>query len=67
MPERLPAVLEAVYGCFTIARGPGVTPMASESLYLATVLAESVDEPEAWGLASLIALSLSRAGATGAD
>lgn len=67
MPERLPAVLEAVYGCFTITRGPGVTPMAYESLYLATVLAESVDEPEAWGLASLIALSLSRAGATGAD
>ncbi|MEZ5152818.1 MAG: DUF6596 domain-containing protein [Rhodococcus zopfii] len=66
MSERLPAVLEAVYGCFTITRNLDVTPMGSESLYLATILAESVDEPEAWGLASLVALSLSRAGATGA-
>ncbi|MFZ2528390.1 MAG: DUF6596 domain-containing protein [Rhodococcus sp. (in: high G+C Gram-positive bacteria)] len=62
-PERIPAVLEAVYGCFTIARACGNIDMASEALYLATALAESVDEPEAWGLASLVALSLSRADA----
>lgn len=64
MPERIPAVLEAVYGCFTIARTCGDLAMASEALHLATTLAESVDEPEAWGLAALVALSLSRADTT---
>lgn len=68
MPERLPAVLEAVYGCFAIAwnDADGADPdtvesMAGESLYLAVTLASLLDEPEAWGLAALIALSLSRA------
>jgi RNA polymerase sigma-70 factor (ECF subfamily) len=68
MPERLPAVLEAVYGCFAIAwnDADGADPdtvesMAGESLYLAVTLAALLDEPEAWGLAALIALSLSRA------
>ncbi|WP_137810614.1 MULTISPECIES: DUF6596 domain-containing protein [unclassified Gordonia (in: high G+C Gram-positive bacteria)] len=68
MPERLPAVLEAVYGCFAIAwndaDGNGsdtVESMAGESLHLAVTLAALLDDPEAWGLAALIALSLSRA------
>lgn len=68
MPERLPAVLEAVYGCFAIAwsDADGADPdlvesMAGESLHLAVTLASLLDEPEAWGLAALIALSLSRA------
>ncbi|WP_439028809.1 RNA polymerase sigma factor [Gordonia terrae] len=68
MPERLPAVLEAVYGCFAKAWNDedGTNPdvaesMAGESLYLSVTLASLLDEPEAWGLAALIALSLSRA------
>ncbi|NKX79769.1 MULTISPECIES: RNA polymerase sigma factor [Gordonia] len=69
MPGRLPAVLEAVYGCFAIAWddatgcGPdAVESMTGEALYLAVTLASLLDvEPEAWGLAALIALSLSRA------
>lgn len=69
MPERLPWVLEAVYGCFAIAwaDADGTSPdatesMAGEALYLAFTLASLLDdEPEAWGLAALVALSLSRA------
>ncbi|WP_238419556.1 RNA polymerase sigma factor [Gordonia sp. 'Campus'] len=68
MPERLPAVLEAVYGCFASAwnDADGTNPdvvesMAGEALYLSVTLASLLDEPEAWGLAALIALSLSRA------
>ena len=68
MPERLPAVLEAVYGCFAIAwnDADGTDPdtvesMAGESLHLAVTLAALLNDPEAWGLAALIALSLSRA------
>ncbi|GAB98568.1 putative RNA polymerase ECF-type sigma factor [Gordonia namibiensis NBRC 108229] len=69
MPARLSAVLEAVYGCFAIAwnetNGSGtgaVDSMAGEALYLAVTLADLLDdEPEAWGLAALIAFSLSRA------
>jgi predicted RNA polymerase sigma factor len=69
MAERLPAVLEGIYGCFAIAwrdadgTGPRVPgSMAGEALHLATTLATLLeDEPEAWGLAAYIALSLSRA------
>lgn len=69
MPERLPAVLEAIYGCFAIAwrdadgTGPRVPgSMAGEALHLATTLATLLeDEAEAWGLAACIAVSLSRA------
>lgn len=69
MPERLPAVLEAVYGCFAIAwrdadgEGPDrAESMAGEALFLAVTLASLLDdEPEAWGLAALIAFALSRA------
>ena len=71
MPARLGAVLEAVYGCYAIAwrdadgrshREPD--SFAGEALHLAVTLATLLDtEPEAWSLAALIALSLSRAGA----
>lgn len=71
LPERLDAVLEAVYGCYAIAwhdadarshREPD--SLAGEALYLAVTLASLLErEPEAWSLAALIALSLSRADA----
>lgn len=69
MGERLPAVLEAIYGCFAIAwsdtdgRSPEAgDSMAGEARYLAITLASLLDdEPEAWGLAALISFSLSRA------
>jgi RNA polymerase sigma-70 factor (ECF subfamily) len=54
MPERLPAVLEAVYGAYAIT-------WDSEAQYLAVTLAALLgDEPEAWGLAALITLSMAR-------
>lgn len=69
MPARLPAVLEAVYGAYAIdwmqVSGESVREsLSAEALYLASTLAELlVDEPEAYGLAALIALSLARADA----
>ncbi|MET4158428.1 DUF6596 domain-containing protein [Agromyces sp. PvR057] len=66
MPERLPAVLEAVYGCHAITwRAPADAPdsMAGEAQYLAVTLAALLEhETEAWGLASLVTLSLARRG-----
>jgi RNA polymerase sigma-70 factor (ECF subfamily) len=69
MRDRLPAALEAVYGCYAISwrdsdgrshRAPD--SMAGEALHLAVTLAALlVTEPEAWSLAAIIALSLSRA------
>lgn len=69
MTDRLPAVLEAVYGCYAIAwrdadgrshRAPD--SMAGEALHLAANLAALLaTESEAWSLAALIAFSLSRA------
>ena len=73
MPARLPAVLEAIYGAYAIdwvlVPGEGVRDsLSAEALYLAATLAALLeDEPEAFGLAALIALSLSRAGARMAD
>jgi predicted RNA polymerase sigma factor len=73
MPARLPAVLEAIYGAYAIdwvlVPGEGVRDsLSAEALYLAATLAALLeDEPEAFGLAALIALSLSRAGARTAD
>lgn len=63
MPERLPAVLEAVYGCSAIAwRGPRES-LAGEAAYLAVTLAALLrTEPEAWGLAALTTFRLARAG-----
>lgn len=71
MPTRLPAVLEATYGAYAIdwmlasdssSNSPVVLEsLAAEALYLASTLAALLkDEPEAYGLAALIALSLSR-------
>jgi len=56
--ERLPAVLEAVYGCHVLERGP----LAGEARFLAVTLAELLrDQPEAWGLAALLTLGAARA------
>ena len=69
MPARLPFVLEAVYGAYAIdwqlVSGPKVRDsLAAEALYLAKTLAVLLgDEPEALGLAALIAFSLARADA----
>lgn len=63
MPERLPAVLEAVYGCHAIAWRDGADSLAGEAQYLAVTLAALLgDEPEAWGLAALVTLALARRG-----
>jgi predicted RNA polymerase sigma factor len=73
MPARLPAVLEAVYGAYAIdwmlVAGETVRePLSGEALYLAATLAELLeDEPEVYGLAALIALSLARADARVVD
>jgi predicted RNA polymerase sigma factor len=66
MPARLPSVLEAVYGAYAIdwqlVSAPTVREsLSAEALYLATTLARLLgDEPEAFGLAALIAFSLAR-------
>lgn len=64
LPERLAAVLDAVYGCFTLTTGsddPAVRALGGEAEYLAGLLAELLgDEAEAWGLLALITLSRSR-------
>lgn len=66
MPARLNAVLEAIYGAFAmdrqlVAGTAARDSIASEAHYLAATLAELLgDEPEALGLAALIALSMSR-------
>ena len=71
MPGRLEAVLEAIYGAYAIdwplVSGPTVRDsIAAEALYLAVTLAELLgDQPEAFGLAALIALSMSRTDARG--
>lgn len=50
MPERLPAVLEAVYGCAALTWRGDAESMAGEAQYLAVTLATLLeDEPEAWG------------------
>lgn len=69
MPDRLPAVLEAVYGAYAIdwqvVSGPTMRDsLSAEALYLATTLADLLPaEPEAHGLAALISLSMSRTAA----
>ncbi|MGI3782784.1 MAG: RNA polymerase sigma factor [Janthinobacterium lividum] len=63
LQARLPAVLEAVYGCHVLERGP----LAGEARFLAVTLAELLrDQPEAWGLAALVTLGAARAQAGGA-
>ncbi|WP_432565291.1 RNA polymerase sigma factor [Kineococcus sp. SYSU DK003] len=51
LPDRLPAVLEAVYGCLALG-------WADEARHLSRTLAElltaqGLDDPEAWGLAAV--------------
>lgn len=71
VPERLDAVLEAIYGAYAIdwwvASGSTTRDsLAAEAHYLALTLAELLGkEPEALGLAALVSLSLARAGARG--
>ncbi|WP_241992499.1 RNA polymerase sigma factor [Cryobacterium lactosi] len=68
LPQRLPAVLEAVYGAYAIDWA-GADPdaraapdsLAGEALYLAETLAALLpEEPEVLGLAALLALSIAR-------
>lgn len=71
MVDRLPPVLEAVYGAYAIDWKQEASPtppgaLAAEARYLSALLAELLpDEPEVLGLAALISLSLSRQGARG--
>ncbi|WP_026910251.1 RNA polymerase sigma factor [Patulibacter minatonensis] len=73
MTERMPAVLEAIYGTYAIdwqgvAGATERTSLSGEALYLAETLVELTgDDPEVLGLAALIALSSSRAAARVAD
>ena len=65
MPERLPAVLEAVYGAYAIDWLPiaGTTvraSLAAESLDLALLLARLLPDAETLGLAALLSFSLAR-------
>jgi RNA polymerase sigma-70 factor (ECF subfamily) len=61
MPERLPPVLEAVYGCAALTWRGGADSLAGEAQYLAVVLADLLEhEPEAWALAALTTLTLAR-------
>ena len=64
MPDRLPAVLEAVYGCSAITWRDPADSLAGEAAYLAVTLAALLPtEPEAWGLAALTTFLLARAAA----
>jgi len=68
LPRRLPAVLEAVYGAYTIewarTSGPAVREsLAVEARELALVLASLLDDAEVLGLAALLCLSSARLGA----
>lgn len=61
MPERLPAVLEAVYGCAAVTWRQDGRELAGEAQHLAVVLASLLDDDaEAWALAALVTLSLAR-------
>ncbi|BDY31761.1 hypothetical protein hbim_05717 [Mycolicibacterium mageritense] len=66
LTERLPAVLEAVYGAYSIdwqltPEGAPIESLSAEALHLALIVAELLpDEPEALGLAALICLGEAR-------
>jgi RNA polymerase sigma-70 factor (ECF subfamily) len=66
LAERLPAVMEAVYGAYAIdwqltPQGAPIETLSAEALHLALVLAELLpDEPEVLGLAALVCLSEAR-------
>ncbi|WP_394771635.1 RNA polymerase sigma factor [Lacisediminihabitans sp.] len=66
MPTRLPAVLEAVYGAYAIEWQlvSDTSPrdsLALEALWLASLLATLLPDPETLGLAALLSLSIARA------
>lgn len=69
LPQRLSAVLEAIYGAHALdwnedAPRTGGESLAGEALYLAQVVATLMpDEPEALGLLALLQLEASRAAA----
>jgi RNA polymerase sigma-70 factor (ECF subfamily) len=69
LSERLPGVLEAVYGAYAIdwqrtPPGAVVDSLSGEALHLALILVELLpDEPEVLGLAALISLCDARRGA----
>ena len=72
LPARLPAVLEAIYGAYSIDwLDQGDSPrdsMADEARWLAVITAQLLDtEPEAWGLAALLTFAQSRAPARATD
>jgi len=60
--ERLPPVLEAVYGAYAIARSGSAGPdLSDEALHLGRLLADLLpDEPEVLGLAALLHLTAAR-------
>ena len=63
LPERMDAVLTAVYAAYVIewSTGPGERDLPPEALHLAEVLVELVpDDPEVRGLAALVELSAAR-------
>jgi predicted RNA polymerase sigma factor len=66
LAERLPAVLEAVYGAYAIdwqltPQGAPIESLSAEALHLALVLAELLPgEPEVLALAALVSLSEAR-------
>ncbi len=66
LAERLPAVLEAVYGAYAIdwqvaTDGPAFETLSAEALHLTLLLTELLpDEPEVLGLAALVCLSEAR-------
>jgi RNA polymerase sigma-70 factor (ECF subfamily) len=73
LAERLPAVLEAVYGAYAIdwqlvPQGSAVESLSAEAVHLALVLADLLpEEPEVLGLAALVCLSEARRPARRAD
>jgi RNA polymerase sigma-70 factor (ECF subfamily) len=71
IPDRLPPVLEAVYGAYAID-WRGTAPeirgsLTGDALTLALLLAHLLPEPEVLGLAALLCFSVARAGARQAD
>jgi RNA polymerase sigma-70 factor, ECF subfamily len=63
MPERLVAVLEAIYGAYSLdwLQEPGARNLTDEAVYLAKLLAELLPgEAEVLGLAALICFSHAR-------
>ena len=61
LPSRVHAVLEAIYGAYTLNAGHAPGEMAAEALFLARLVAACLPaEPEALGLLALLSLCESR-------